>query len=116
MASADECRCCQEIYAVREELARVEEKTGIKVKCVTLHPGFEPACLNVYTLETVWHQFKDQYNEPYEGPTHKKNRHIAYRQLVRLVWKHLGKHIRVRIPSCAMEMNAKFLNCIFMPL
>ena len=30
-------------------------------------------------------------------------RHIAYRQFVRWIWRRLGKHVRMVIPSCAVS-------------
>ena len=52
--------------------------------CTVQHPGFEAVRLNVWVLPTVWLQYKQEYgSSAYEGPEHKKNRHITYRQLVR---------------------------------
>lgn len=31
--------------------------------CVTSHPGFHPACLNVYVLQIAYYQYRQQYNE-----------------------------------------------------
>ena len=39
----------------------------------------------------------------FEVPEHKKQRHVAYRQLVRWCWGVLGKEIRVPLPSCAVS-------------
>ena len=38
-----------------------------------------------------------------DGPEHKRNRHVAYRQLTRGYWGILGKEIRVPLPSCAVS-------------
>ena len=66
--------------------------------------GFEAVCLNVWVLQTAWLQYKQQYgSSAYEGPEHKKNRHIAYRQVVRWCWGTLGKNIRIPLPSCAVN-------------
>ena len=60
--------------------------------------------LNVWVLHTAWLQYKQQHgSSAYEGPKHKKNYHIAYRQLVRWFWGALGKNIRVPLPSCAVN-------------
>ena len=32
---------------------------------------------------SAWYQYKQQYDDPFEGPEHKKNRHIAYTQFAR---------------------------------
>ena len=70
--------------------------------CITQHPGFQAVCLNRWVLQTAWYQYKQQYSRSYEGPQHKLNRHMAYRQLVRWCWGILGKEIRVPLPSCAV--------------
>ena len=78
--------CCQEVDAVKNknlEAVTVEELQA-EPGCIVQHPGFEAVCLNVWALQTAWLQYKQQYgSSAYEGPEHKKNRHIAYRQLVR---------------------------------
>lgn len=71
--------------------------------CITDHPGFPAVCLNVFVLETAWSQYKQQYEESFEGPQHKKLRHIAYRQFVRWCWGYLGKNVRVKIPACVLH-------------
>ena len=45
--------------------------------CITQQPGFHAVCLNRWVLQTAWYQYKQQYRDPYEGPQHKQNRHIA---------------------------------------
>lgn len=50
----------------------------------------------------AWYQYKQQYQDSYEGPSHKQNRHIAYRQLARWCWGLLGKEVRVVVLSCAV--------------
>ena len=69
---------------------------------ITQHPGFHAVCLNRWVLQTVWYQYKQQYHEAYEGPPHKQNRHIAYRQLARWCWGIMGREVRVVLPSCAV--------------
>ena len=54
--------------------------------CITQHPGFQAVCRNRWVLQTAWYQYKQQYSQSYEGPQHKLNRHVAYRQLVRWCW------------------------------
>ena len=55
-------------------------------------------------LLNYYYNYKQQYcSSAYEGPKHKKNRHIAYKQLVRPCWGALGKNIRVPLPTCAVN-------------
>ena len=80
-----ECKCCQEIDAVmakNHEAVEVEQLEG-PPECITQHPGFHAVCINIWVLQTAWLQYKQQYDEPYEGPLHKRMRHVAYRQLAR---------------------------------
>ena len=96
--------CCSEIDRIVAKNQEAIEFEGLiePPHCITQHPGFHAVCLNRWVLQTAWSQYKQQYNEPYEGPEHKKNRHIAYRQLVRWCWGILGKEVRVVLPSCAV--------------
>ena len=86
MEREEESICCQEVDAVRNKILEdvMEEQLQVEPRCIVQHPGFEAVCLNVWVLQTAWLQYKQQYgSSAYEGPEHKKNLHIAYRQLVR---------------------------------
>ena len=72
-------------------------------KCITDHPGFQSVCLNQWVLQVAWLAYKQTYEDVYNGPQHKKYRHITYCQYVRWVHGHIGKDIRVVIPSCAVS-------------
>ena len=100
-----ECRCCQEISQVQAKLLDAVRVEGLESPptCITNHPGFQAVCINPWVLQTAWHQYKQQYGtKGVEGPTYKRNRHVAYRQLVRWCWGFVGKEIRVVLPSCAV--------------
>ena len=86
MKREKESICCQEVDAVRNKIFEDvrEERLQAEPRCIKQHLGFEAVCLNVWVLQTAWLQYKQQYgSSAYEGPEHKKNLHIAYRQLVR---------------------------------
>ena len=97
-----ECVCCQEIREIREKNKKVSEVENLQISCITDNPGFKAVCLNRWVLEASWFQYRQQYGAGNNIPEHKKNRHIAYRQLVRWCWGVLGKEIRVVLPSCAV--------------
>lgn len=99
-----ECVCCSEIDCVVAKNNEAVEAEGLAEPpvCITQHPGFHAVCLNRWVLQTAWYQYKQQYHEAYEGPPHKQNRHIAYRQLARWCWGILGREVRVVLPSCAV--------------
>ena len=88
---------------VPEVVSKNGEVTGPFPSCITLHPGFSAVCMNRWVLQTAWYQYMKQYSESYDGPEHKLNRHIAYRQLVRWCCGVLGKEIRVVLPSYALS-------------
>lgn len=129
MPTREECVCCRQ---VDEFLHKTDGDGGPAVPaegasaCITDHEGFSPVCLNIHVLETAWLQYKQQYGrQAYDGPVHKRLRHVAYRQIVRWIYGYLGKDIRVVIPSCAickiraffpppeLEDNAVFVGFLF---
>lgn len=105
MDRGEESVCCQEVLKCimkNEEVAQMEQ-TEVPV-CITNNPGFQAVCLNYWVLQAAWNQYKQEYGaKAFEGPEHKKQRHVAYRQLVRWCWSVLGKEIRVVLPSCAVS-------------
>lgn len=103
MDREEECVCCREVPQIVDKNQTVCQTENVDVSCITDNPGFKVVCLNRWVLEAAWFQYQQQYgNNAYEGPEHKRNRHIAYRQLVRWCWGLLGKEIRVVLPSCAV--------------
>ncbi|XP_068736723.1 P2X purinoceptor 7-like [Montipora capricornis] len=100
----EECICCSEIDCIVAKNNEAVEHEGLTepLVCITQHPGFNSVCLNHWVLQTAWYQYKQQYHNSYEGPEHKQNRHIAYRQLARWCWGILGREVRVVLPSCAV--------------
>ena len=106
MDRAEECVCCHEIPQVVNKNMEVFEtdKLVTKPDCITDNPGFEAVCLNHWVLQVAWFHYKQQYGSvATEGPEHRKNRHVAYRQLARWCWGCLGKEVRVPLPSCAVS-------------
>jgi len=73
------------------------------VHCITDHKGFQSVCLYPFVLQVAWQGYNQHYENGYEGPTHKKYRHIAYSQCVKWTCGCFGKQIRVVIPSCAVS-------------
>ena len=101
-----ECVCCHEIERISSKNEEVFEhvKPTEPYDCKTDNPGFRTVCLDRWVLQAAWLDYEQQYgSRAYEGPEHKENRHITYRQLVRWCWGVLGKEIRVGLPSCAVS-------------
>ena len=75
-----ECVCCLEVPQIVNKNQKVfeEENLGERISCITNNPGFKVVCLNHWVLEAAWFQYRQQYGKnAYEGPDHKRNRHIA---------------------------------------
>ncbi|XP_043093349.1 cilia- and flagella-associated protein 251-like isoform X4 [Puntigrus tetrazona] len=66
MTTEKENICCLEIPQVVRRMKQVSEA----LSCVTLHPGFEPVCLNVYSLQNALNLYKADY-----GPLRLRGRH-----------------------------------------
>ncbi|XP_033646581.1 uncharacterized protein LOC117305813 [Asterias rubens] len=100
MPTVKESICCKEVERV---VAKMDEFV-LDVDCITEHPGFSAVCLNLWVLETALWEYNQAYNPPEQEVTqNQKNRHAAYRQLVRWIWHFLGKEVRVPLPSCAVN-------------
>lgn len=51
-----ECLCCREVNVIKSALEDFAD-----AKCITLHPGFETVCLNLWVLETAYYGCRQQY-------------------------------------------------------
>jgi len=100
MPTAHESVCCAEISQVWQKVE--DQRPEIQMSCITEHPGFQSNCLDVWVLETAYYAFRQQYGAD-NRTAHEKFRYVAYRQLVRWCWGYLGKHVRVALPSCAVN-------------
>jgi hypothetical protein len=70
METANECRCCQTTNIVQQKLED-ELIENANFKCVTEHPGFEGACLNIWALEVAFLTYRaNRGNLPVNGPNH----------------------------------------------
>ena len=105
MDRAVECLCCKECEKTSATLAdniNLFRRENC-LNCITDHKGSQSVCLDPFVLQVAWLGYKQHYKNAYKGPTHKKYRHIAYRQYVRWTHGYVGKEIRVVIPSCAVS-------------
>lgn len=62
MPTVRECVCCMEIDKVQD----VIKETNPAVPCITMHPGFQPVCLDRHVLEVAYYQYRQQYGERQE--------------------------------------------------
>ncbi|XP_067249069.1 probable inactive protein kinase DDB_G0270444 [Chanodichthys erythropterus] len=98
MPSEVENVCCMEIPKVGRRMNQVSGP----LKCIIHHPGFEPNCLNPYTLQNILNIYKADY-----GPLRRKTeaaryRYLAHRSFVSWCWGYLARNIRVVLPSCVV--------------
>ena len=96
----EECICYPEIDCIvarNNEAVEHEEPKEPLVCVVTQNPGFNAVCLNRWVLQIAWYLYKQQCHNSYEGPKHKQNRHVAYKQLARWCWGILGREVRLAL-------------------
>ncbi|XP_024147232.1 P2X purinoceptor 7 isoform X1 [Oryzias melastigma] len=99
MPLAVECICCHEIEEVQGEMLR----SGVNASCITEVDSFQTCCLNPDVLRVAYYAYIDNHGRLEETTPHERYRYIAYRQFVRLCWGHLGRAVRVTLPSCAVN-------------
>ncbi|XP_030296359.1 P2X purinoceptor 7-like [Sparus aurata] len=90
--------CCLEIPQVTRRLQEVDEE----VSCMTDHPGLEPVCLNVYSLQNACQIYRADYGPLQLRGIHHRYRYLAYRSFVSWCWGLLGGRIRAVIPVCVV--------------
>ena len=95
MGSELECmsfkECGRTSVKLEENISLLRNPT--QFKCITDHPRFQSVCLDPWVLQVAWLAYRQTYEDVYNGPQHKKYRHITYRQYVRWVQGHVGKNI-----------------------
>ncbi|XP_064641959.1 P2X purinoceptor 7-like [Lineus longissimus] len=93
-----ESLCCSDYSPVQTK------KDELKVECITQHPGFSSTCLDRWVLEmSMYHYIEEQGQIGDDQPIHKLYRYVAYRNLVRWVWKRLGRRNCLPLPVCARD-------------
>ncbi|XDV41397.1 hypothetical protein PO909_010275 [Leuciscus waleckii] len=65
---------------------------------MTEHPGLDPVCLNVYSLQNAYIYRADYGTLRLRGIVH-RYRFLAYRSFVSWCWGFLGRRVRVVIPA-----------------
>ncbi|XP_041843319.1 P2X purinoceptor 7-like isoform X2 [Melanotaenia boesemani] len=98
MPTEAECVCCLEIPQVTRRLQEVDED----LTCMVDHPGFEPVCLNIYSLQNASQIYRADYGRLQLRGIHRRFRYLAYRSFVSWCWGFLGQRIRVVIPACVV--------------
>ncbi|XP_031567608.1 uncharacterized protein LOC116302457 [Actinia tenebrosa] len=107
-----ECNCCHEIEGCLESLksSEVLEELEVPPICVTLHPGFEPVCLNRWSLRSSCAKYRtiDGYKYRQTGSEEELLRATAYREFTQLVHGYQGGGSkRIPLPACAYHSIRK---------
>ena len=80
MDRAEEYFCCHEIGPVMSKISdTVDAANQQSPLCIINHLGFEGVRLNQWVLETAWYNYRQQYDKGFDGPAHKRSRHVEYR-------------------------------------
>ncbi|XP_016390678.1 uncharacterized protein LOC107725790 isoform X3 [Sinocyclocheilus rhinocerous] len=98
MPMEKENKCCLEIPEIVRRINQVPDT----LTCITHHPGFEPVCLNVYSLQNALNVYKADYGRLKLRGIEQRYRHLAHRSFVSWCWGYLSRTIRVVIPSCVV--------------
>ncbi|XP_033969650.1 P2X purinoceptor 7-like [Trematomus bernacchii] len=98
MPSEPENVCCMEIPQVSRRMQELE----LSVPCMVDHPGLEPVCLNVFSLQNAFNIYRAEHGRLQMRQIQQRHRYLAYRSFVSWCWGFLGRKIRVVIPACVV--------------
>uniref|UniRef100_A0A8C9Y7P0 P2X purinoreceptor 7 intracellular domain-containing protein n=1 Tax=Sander lucioperca TaxID=283035 RepID=A0A8C9Y7P0_SANLU len=102
--------CQQNQWRIGQGLVPVTDIT-----CLTLHSGFDACCLNPFSLQVAYLNFRQEYGlskstlHPYHYS--RQFRYTAYRQVVRWAYGFLGREIRKVIPACVVAAIRRGFQC-----
>lgn len=102
--------CCHEIPQCLEKAddSIIYYEGAEQYGCITENPGFRLICLQWQVVDNAWLAYKQTYRQSaYEGPQHKRRRHVAYRELARFLFGIVGVNNRYILPSCAVQAIRK---------
>ena len=74
MPTVTECVCCSEIDRVVDKM---EENTS-EIHCIIDHEGFDAVCLNLWVLQTAFHQFRHSHGSQIPAEDDETHRYIIY--------------------------------------
>ncbi|XP_026106003.1 P2X purinoceptor 7-like [Carassius auratus] len=98
MATEPENICCREIEQVTRRMQQLE----VTPSCMVDHPGMDPVCLNVFSLQNAFNIYRADYGPLRLRGVQHRYRFLAYRSFVSWCWGFLGRKVRVVIPSCVV--------------
>ncbi|KAG5279383.1 hypothetical protein AALO_G00077200 [Alosa alosa] len=84
--------CCREVPQVMRRMTQVPEE----ITCMIDHPGLEPVCLNIYSLQNAMNIYRADHEQLRIRGMERQCRHLAYRSFVSWCWGFLG----LKCPCC----------------
>ncbi|KAK2859989.1 hypothetical protein Q7C36_004155 [Tachysurus vachellii] len=96
--------CCRETPPVARRIG----ETTPPIQCMTLHPGLEPVCLNIYSLQNSMNVYRADYGPLRVRGYEKRCRHLAYRTFVSWCCCYLGRKVRVVFLTTQDNLAAQF--------
>ena len=111
VAKTTEAVCCHTSGASKLLSQAVSiYKEDAPYQCIIEHPSFKLNCLAPEVIVESWKGYKHFYGDKCcEGPVHKRNRHVAYSNAVRLFYNIVGRNCRIVLPSCVVAaITAEF--------
>ena len=80
LQNISECYCCRElegcIKAMESEEVLQDFPPGTTLTCVTEHPGFNPVCLQKWSLKQSAWQYKTKGNRRYKQTVESEERYV----------------------------------------
>lgn len=111
MPTNRETVCCHDLLKCTEKFEDATSKYNKDTiyNCICQHEGFQAICLRWDVLDVAWLAYRQQYGAAaYDNRNaNKRYRHIAYRQLARLLFGIVGRTNRYILPSCAVSQIRK---------
>lgn len=69
LANISECYCCSELEgcleSMKSDLVLEDLEAGVTLKCITEHPGFNPVCLQKWSLRLAAAKYKTKGKQQY---------------------------------------------------
>ncbi|KAL2080732.1 hypothetical protein ACEWY4_024525 [Coilia grayii] len=110
MPSEAENICCLEIQIPHVVTRRLREVEG-QLTCMVDHPGLEPVCLNVYSLQNARQIYRTDYCPLCLRGIHRRYRYLSYRSfvMVLVLWllgtQNPGCYSSVRSPTHLLRVS-----------
>ncbi|XP_037613535.1 P2X purinoceptor 7-like [Sebastes umbrosus] len=98
MPTEPENICCWETQQVKRRMEQLPDN----ISCMIQHPGLDPVCLNLFTMQNAYNVYRAEYGALHQRAIERQYRYLAYRSFVSWCWGFLGRRIRVVIPACVV--------------